>query len=641
MQMSVIIVNYNVKYFLEQCLLSLTNALKNIEAEIIVVDNASTDDSITYLAPKFPSVSWIDSTTNLGFSKANNLALAQAKGQYTLFLNPDTIVNKHAIQTCLHYLDQHPQVGAVGVKLIDGSGQFLPESKRGFPTPANAFYKFSGLAKIFPTILPFAGYYLGNINKEDTQPIDILPGAFMCCRTDIIKALNGFDEHFFMYGEDIDLCYRIKQRSYDIVYLGNAAIVHFKGESTQKNSLQYIQRFYGAMQLFVNKHYSTATRSWFNSIIKAAILFKAIFAGMSKLIKVIGLPIIDFLLCLWVFEYTKDWWADQFRNGLAFENTYLNYVIILLAASFSIAGFFNGLYEPVEKPFRYFLRATGAALFIIAIYALLPEQVRFSRGVVVLSAAIIVLLTGFTRILFIILKWINLLELHTKKTILVTGQKHLPQAEAFLQQSGLYAAIVGKVIFPKNPSTEEISGLFKTAHFLHAERIIFNLSDIDSAIAIQCMQKEPKQMQYHFFHHQSNTIIHSASKNITGAAITATGVLQLQYPYQQRMKRLVDVVTAVLFLILLPIHYILKKNSSSFILNCLQVLIGLKTWIGYYSQSKDLPKLKVGIIGCTGVRIEQINKHPAIQIQNLDFLYAKDYDWLTDVKIIFANYNKL
>lgn len=255
MKLSIIIVNYNVKYFLEQCLHSVLRAVEDLDAEILVIDNASSDGSIDYLKPLFPSVSFIASSQNLGFGKANNLALQKAKGEYVLFLNPDTIVPEDCFTKCLTFLDQHPSAGALGVRMLDGSGNFLPESKRSFPSTSAAFFKAIGLSDAFQRSKFFNKYSLGYLDEKQNHLVDVLAGAFMMIRKKVLDKVGGFDEQFFMYGEDIDLSYRIKKPGFENWYFAAAPIIHFKGESMKKWSADHVKVFYEAMIVFVKKHY--------------------------------------------------------------------------------------------------------------------------------------------------------------------------------------------------------------------------------------------------------------------------------------------------------------------------------------------------------------------------------------------------
>ena len=208
-RLSVIIVNYNVRFFIEQALLSVRKATRNINAEVFVVDNNSVDGSVEMIREKFPDVILIENKENIGFAKANNRAIQKAKGEFILLLNPDTVVEEDTFEKCLRFLDAHPEAGGVGVKMLDGKGNFLPESKRGFPTPFVAFCKAFGLARIFPKSKTFNRYHLGFLSENETSEIDVLAGAFMFLRKTALEKAGIFDESFFMYGEDIDLSYRI------------------------------------------------------------------------------------------------------------------------------------------------------------------------------------------------------------------------------------------------------------------------------------------------------------------------------------------------------------------------------------------------------------------------------------------------
>ena len=252
--LSIVIVNYNVCGFLEQCLLSVRDAVKGISHEIFVVDNASTVGSEAYISTRFPQVKYIYNTENVGFSKANNQAIAQSSGRYVLLLNPDTVVGESVLDEACHFLDEHDDAGALGVKMIDGDGKFLPESKRGFPSPWVSFCKIFGLSKLFPYSRRFGRYHLRFLDENSTHRVDVLSGAFMLLRRSTLDRCGLLDENFFMYGEDIDLSYRMTLTGEKNYYLP-LRILHYKGESTKTESLRYVRIFYQAMFIFLRKHY--------------------------------------------------------------------------------------------------------------------------------------------------------------------------------------------------------------------------------------------------------------------------------------------------------------------------------------------------------------------------------------------------
>jgi len=281
LQLSVIIVNYNVKYFLEQCLVSVINACSNIEAEILVIDNCSTDGSRAFFKDKFSEVTFIWQTENAGFSRANNFALKKAGGEVILFLNPDTLLPKDCLTACLNFYKTQAGIGALGIHMIDGSGQFLKESKRGIPSPITSMFKLIGWAALFPCSPLFARYYLGHLPETINDKVEVLSGAFMMVSKKVLNITGGFDEAFFMYGEDIDLSYRIEKAGFSNFYFADCSIIHFKGESTQKQSRRYTEVFYGAMELFVKKHYPAISAFAFTVLIKTAIVLKLTIAKLK------------------------------------------------------------------------------------------------------------------------------------------------------------------------------------------------------------------------------------------------------------------------------------------------------------------------------------------------------------------------
>jgi GT2 family glycosyltransferase len=255
MKLSVIIVNYKVKHYLEQCLRSVAEASRGIAVEVIVVDNASGDGSVEYLRERFPDVTIIASEENLGFARANNLAIRNSHGQYVLLLNPDTIVAEETFSDFISFMDSTPDAGGCGAYMLHTDGSFAPESRRGLPTPFVAFCKMSGLASLFPKSRTLGRYYMRYLNENEVNRIEIMSGAFMFLRRDALDKAGLLDEDFFMYGEDIDLSYRILKAGYNNYFLPSR-ILHYKGESTNKSSYRYVHTFYRAMQLFFKKHYS-------------------------------------------------------------------------------------------------------------------------------------------------------------------------------------------------------------------------------------------------------------------------------------------------------------------------------------------------------------------------------------------------
>jgi len=295
MQLSVIILNYNVRYFLEQCVLSVQEAISELDAEIIVIDNNSTDDSCLMMKERFPEVKLIQNKENYGFPKGNNIAVDQAKGKYICILNPDTVVAEDTFTKILAFAERQTNLGIIGCKLIDGTGSFLPESKRGIPTPWVAFTKIFGLYKVFPKSKLFNQYYAQHLEENETGKVDILVGAFMLMQRDLYLDLKGFDEDCFMYADDIDLSYRALQQQKTNYYFHETTVLHYKGESTVKDE-KYMMRFQEAMTFFYQKHFKKSL--FFSIFIKIGIVFFSFVKMFQGKPKVKPLPESYFLYSL-------------------------------------------------------------------------------------------------------------------------------------------------------------------------------------------------------------------------------------------------------------------------------------------------------------------------------------------------------
>lgn len=282
MQLSVIILNYNVRYFLEQCVLSVQKALENIDGEIIVIDNHSSDDSCAMMKQRFPHIKLIENKENSGFPKGNNIAVREAKGDYLCILNPDTVVAEDTFEKILNTQYWQLNTGIIGCKLIDGTGNFLAESKRGIPTPWVAFTKIFGLYKMFPKSTLFNKYYAQHLAENQTGKVDILVGAFMIMKRELYNQLEGFDENCFMYADDIDLSYRALLLQKQNYYFHETTVIHYKGESTVKDAT-YMKHFREFMNFFYQKHFKRSV--FFNLMARFGAFYFSIvkvFKGKSK-----------------------------------------------------------------------------------------------------------------------------------------------------------------------------------------------------------------------------------------------------------------------------------------------------------------------------------------------------------------------
>jgi GT2 family glycosyltransferase len=646
MLLSVIIVNYNVKHFLEQCLCSLQLAIKEMEAEVIVVDNDSTDGSMAYLQPRFPTVKFIANRDNTGFARANNQAFQVAKGKYILFLNPDTLVPDNCLVACMDYLDNHKDVGALGTKMLDGSGCFLPESKRAFPSPLTSLFKLLGLSALFPKSKLFGKYHLGNLSHDANHEVDVLAGAFMMIRKEVLDSVGAFDEAFFMYGEDVDLSYRIQKAGWKNVYFAESTIIHFKGESTKKGSLNYVRMFYQAMHLFVKKHYGSGSAGIFRFFIQLAIWLRAAVTALGNFLKWLGLPLMDTLITLGCLAAVAKFWQAFIKPAIEYRSEVMYLYLPLFTLSFILSGAVTGLYDQSYKPRKAWIAMMIAVLVNLAIYSLLDIDYRFSRGVMLfggLFASICILL--FRKILVDT----NVIAVQDedreyRQTLVAGSEEEYQKVITMMHQANRNERVLGRISLQSNEnnslaSFNELGYLLKE---LPAREIVFCIGkQLTLQRAMLFMKQENGKLRYKFYYAGSNSIVGSDSKGTTGEAVGTMESFELADPANKRMKRVSDIAWSLLLFSLLPLNIFIVKKPIGLFRNIVSVLIGKRTWVGYCSNGIGLPPLKEAVICCNAHPAAVPQILPAESLATIDYWYAKDYEWLDDSRIIRKAYNNL
>ncbi|MDI9576170.1 MAG: glycosyltransferase [Bacteroidota bacterium] len=647
MTLSIIIVNYNVKHFLEQCLLSVFDALESIDGEVIVVDNSSVDGSVAMIKQKFPQVTLIANNENLGFSKANNQALNIAKGKYVLLLNPDTIVERDTFTKTIAFMEQHPDAGALGVKLVNGKGQYLPESKRGIPTPWVSFCKMSGLIKLFPHSKTFAKYYMGHLDPDEINEIEILSGAFMLIRKEVLDEIGYLDETFFMYGEDIDLSYRILQAGYKNYYYPHTRIIHYKGESTKKGSINYIYNFYNAMLIFTQKHLYTKGAKWMKFFISIAIYSKAFIAFLKRLFKKIWLPFLDLLILYsGLYGITILWEKIRFSyDSIIYPRPFLYYALLIYSLVWIIAIFLNGGYD---KPFHkkhFFTGITSGSIILLLAYGLLNEQYRFSRAILLLGTLWALLSLIAIRYL---IEWLHLDSwglLKQNKRIAICGdEQDIKAVKNVLEQSNVSV----DQLFYIDP--EDISD----SNFYHANINqlidiirIYKLNEIVYCTNSVAMSKIIDSMSSLSDHHvdfrissPTNEFLLSSRYILNPEDVFLYELNSIGKPVNRRRKRVFDFFTSIILLIFFPFYMLFIKKSGQAFKNIISVLLNKKTWVGYCTKNKfhNLPKIPEGVF----TPLDGLGFNPQSDISNeIDFNYARDYHVMTDLSILLRNLNNL
>jgi len=648
MELSVIIVNYNVRFFLEQCLHSVEKAIDGINAEVFVVDNQSVDGSCAMVHESFPWVKLIENHENVGFSKANNQAIRQAAGKYILLLNPDTVVEEDCFSKVISFADAHPKAGGIGVKMIDGKGRFLPESKRAFPTPAVSFFKIFGLSALFPHSRTFARYHLGHLDKDKNHEVEILAGAFMFLRKSVLDEIGLLDEQFFMYGEDIDLSYRILQAGYSNHYLADTTIIHYKGESTKKGSVNYVRIFYQAMVIFAKKHFSAKNAGIYIALINVAIYFRAFLAVMSRFLKQILPPIIDFLLIYTGFLLGLPYWeAFKFGNS-AYPDVLRDFVVPV----YSLIWIFSLIaLQAYRRPYslgKLFKGLSTGTVVILLIYSLLPEDFRFSRALILLGFAWGLVSTGIFRMLASAMHFpgFEINSSSIKRIVIVAYPEEAGRIQALINQTNLKMEIIGLV----SPKDEGVSDSYLgSMHQLHPiveineiNEIIFSGKDIDSRDIIEQMhQLSDLQVDFKIAPPGSISVIGSNSIDTAGELYLISNN-SIAKPDNLHKKRLFDLLSSVGIMLFFPLLRLVYPRSASILSNAGSVFTGKFTWVGYYESNQvsinHLPGIKTGIVNpITPLSVKPLQTDV---IEKSNLMYSKEYSMRNDWRILLSSITK-
>jgi len=649
MKLSIVIVNYNVKFFLEQCLISVAKAIEKIDAEIIVVDNNSIDGSIKMLKEKFPRVYLIENSENVGFSKANNQAIKQSKGEYILLLNPDTLLEDDTLKKVLAFADEKPDAGGIGVKMIDGQGRFLPESKRGLPTPDVAFYKIFGLSKLFPYSKTFGKYHLTYLDENEIHEVDVLSGAFMLLRKSVINKTGLLDETFFMYGEDIDLSYRIKKAGYKNYYFPKTRIIHYKGESTKKSSVNYVFVFYKAMIIFAQKHFTKKNANLFSLIINTAIYIRASLAILSRFLKSVFLPSFDLIIIFSGILFIKNFWQQtMFYQDIEYYPTIFitavvpTYILIWLLSVFIIGG-----YRKPIKLWKIFQGICIGTIIILVIYALLPETYRFSRALILLGAFWSILSMTLLRYLLHLSKLKGFKIGSTATRIGIIGSKsETLRISILLSQFSKNPEFMGFIDYFNGEQTENNSighfeQLTEIIGIYNLNELIFCAKDLPYDIIIDKMSElQAFDINFKIVPPESAFIVGSNSIE-TPDSFWAININSISKNANLRKKYSLDFVLGIFFLLLSPLIIAFIKEKKSFFINIFDILTFKKTWIGYTPvlQNHKLPKIREGILSPDNL-FKNIDFTPEL-IEKINTMYARNYKVRNDLRIIFKNINKL
>lgn len=640
MRLSVIIVSYNVKYFLDQCLESVFHSDLHLasggefELEVYVVDNASVDGSAEMVRERYSQVHLIANQDNSGFAAANNQALRCCTGDWALLLNPDTIVERDTFGQCIDFFLQHPDCGGLTVKMINGEGKYLKESKRGFPTAAASFYKMSGLIKLFPHSRRFAAYYMGHLPDDETNPIDILPGAYLMISRKALGDVGLLDESYFMYGEDIDFSWRIKLASYENYYMPSARIIHYKGESTKHGSMNYVYTFYNAMSIFVKHYFSGSHARLFNILLHIAIWLRAGAAWAKRILQSIALPLADFAVAFTGFVGIKHLWATYWAANINYYPP--EYTWVIIPCYILILMFGSWLYGGYERPVKLWRVAKGMAigcLTLLLFYSLLDESRRYSRALLLMGCAWTLLSSIGIRML---LSWLktpgfDLRPLRRHTCIIVGGAI---EGERVRQ---LYEGLGNANIVTLPHQALDCRKLYDTINYYKADEVIFCSKDLSISNIIDLISQpipssgRHTQIDFKIVPTDSDFII--GSNSITSAEdLYAEELRTIATPLNRRNKRLFDIVCASLLLLMFPVLIWFQKRRWFYIPHCWQVLTGRKTWVGTEGGAT-----KMGVFGPEDSLPHRSKSISPELKERLHLRYLRNYKLINDLQILSNN----
>lgn len=633
MKLSVIIVNYNVRAYLEQCLRTVFEAMKGIDGEVYVVDNLSTDGSVEMVREKFPDVVLIANTENVGFSRANNQAIRLSKAEYVLLLNPDTVVGEDVFRKVIAFMDAHPKAGGLGVKMIDGTGTFLPESKRGLPTPAVAFYKIIGLTRLFPHSETFGRYHLGHLPEDGTAPIEILSGACMFLRKETLDKVGLLDESFFMYGEDIDLSYRITLGGYENWYYPEARIIHYKGESTKKSSVNYVFVFYNAMAIFAQKHFTRRRTDIFSLLINGSIYLSAAGAIITRFLKRALLPMLDLTLMFGLAWSFSKW----IGNGVGARGPLgLGIVVATMVVLMALTGAY-------DRPVRLLNVAKGLVLWLLFFtvrraVAGMPGAWQVDLGAVLflslapLTARIVMHLLRF--------KGYSLRNLDLKRVLAIGGPEETGHALALLWQTHFGLGRQRQMSLEESDAPDASDGIRKRIRKNDIDEVVFCAHDLRWARIIELIEQLRSTKVIFKIAQPGREFIIGPNSIESLNDLFIMGRYAVNSSAGRRRKRLLDLGLVLAFTLTMPLVLLVVADRRGFLRNWWAVLRRRKSWVGYgpgMESPLKLPSIRSGILDPTGGAGPQ----DPLTLHRTNITYAKDYKVWTDLRAVWSGLSRL
>lgn len=629
-RLTIAIVSYNVKFYVQQCIEAIQSSTLQ-DFEIIIVDNNSTDGSADFLEQKYGrSIKLIRNVVNHGFGTACNQALAQAAGTCTLFLNPDTIIQTQTLENVMAFVDQTKNVGLVGLRMINEEEHFLPESKRSIPTPKTSFFRLSGLYRIMAKSQTTNKYYAPHIAENEVGIVDVISGAFMLGKTKVLQEIGGFDEDFFMYGEDVDISYRMQKSGFDNYYVGTETIIHHKGKSTDKRSSTYIHQFYGAMSLFHKKHFKDSYSWFFNILIQLAIFSRKSISAIAIFARHAFLPLVELSLFVGGGFVLQQLWGNWYFG----DSDYYGSDALISLVVFSVIWI---LFLSFGSSYRFFKRRSIAVIqlilgliFILVMYSLLPIEWRSSRALIGLYFLWNVCIAISLRTLN---KFINNQALVLgKRMAIVASPNLLDKAKAYEHAPNG----IKRLLIPIAPSSaikddryvgqfEDVLGICKEYEL---DTILISVEDFEVTEVKSCADslRDIEIQTAIIDQHDIQKILFSKVRHQD-----LLESMQLDYTilyWENKMiKRVFDVLMSIVLLAFSVFHTRLKAAQL------FEVITNKKSLIGYHKNDLSLHKLPILKSGLIPVTRKRGVLHE-VHIDNLN--YALHYSVYNDFKNLIS-----
>ncbi len=652
-KLSVIIVNYNVKEFLLNSVSSIKKAADGIPIEIIVVDNASEDGSVEALRQKFPDVKIIANKENVGFGKANNQGLEIAQGEYVLLLNPDTLLKDNTLTKMLEFMDAHTDTGLATCKVLNPDGTLQLACRRSFPRPWVSFTKIIGLSSLFPKSKLFAKYNLTYLDENETYEVDAVSGSFMFLRGEAIKSVGGFDPDFFMYGEDLDLCYRIKEKGWKVYYYPETEIIHYKGESAKRSSIDETRLFYNAMSLFVEKHFSS---SWFlKAFLKFAIVLREWLAFANRYKLAIIPAIIDF-----VFFALLIWGAENFYRNVKpnfhFPEEIIPAVYILPALFQLLVSSLTGVYKRNSLSVGRTILALLLGMILISAGTFFFKQYAFSRAVVLITYSSAIVIFALYRIIAKLFFKVGITNPYSRKRTIIAGTNENAIALADkIKKSihsrdeiyGLAALSIGEIgeKIGEYEVVASLENLNKIIDEKKIDKVIFT-ADIPFAKIFETIAAEKsRNVEFLIAGDELDYIVGKSAVTI----LEDISLLQLHYnlasPLHRFAKRTLDVTLSLAILVFVYPFVILASDKNSTVRKLVSqtpaVLFGKKSLIGAPESfvKRKRTEEKAGVTGLWF--LENVSENNLEELEKLDLYYAKNHSVWLDLDILGKTILKL